>query len=145
MHQPEAPEVISVTFDVTRADLEASVRRRLIGATAKGSIRQAFLMCLFVAILVGFMIGGTTTGWLRVSALSLYGLFAAWLLFNLVRLGRDPAARIVDQLIAGSGEQAVLGPERITISDGGVSSDHAFHTLMHAWPGVESIEEDEHG
>jgi len=145
MPQFDSPDVISVTFDVTRADLESSVGRRLADSTAKGSIRQAFVLCLFVALLVGFMIFGITTGWVRVVAVSIYGLSSAALLFNLVKLGRNPTAKVVDQLIVGCGEKTVLGPERVTISSGGVSGDHAYQTLRHAWPGVESIDDDEQG
>ena len=145
MPQFDSPDAISVNIDVTRDDLEASMQHRLVGSTAKKSVRQAFVMCLFVALLVGFMIFGMTTGWVRVVVVSIYGLFSASLLFILVKLGRSPAAKVVDQLIAGCGEKAVLGPDRITISSCGISGDHAHQTLTHAWPGVESIDEDEHG
>jgi hypothetical protein len=89
--------------------------------------------------------GSTKPGLVRTIVMSVYAIFASWLLFNLVRLGRDPSAQVVDQLIAASGERAVLGPERIIISRTGVRSDHAFHSLMHAWPGVESIDNGEEG
>lgn len=135
------PQELSVTFEVTRADLEASVGKQLPRA-AKGTLRQTFLMLLLVAVLVGFLVfNSAPAGVVRWIVVGGYAIFACWLLLWLLRLNRNPAPRVVDQLIANSGEEAVLGLERITISPDGVRSDHGYCTLMHSWPGVTSIEE----
>jgi hypothetical protein len=142
MATDELPNSMAVSYDLTRADWECCVgeqlRRR---AGAKGPRRQALIMLLLVAVLVGaFIFFAVSPGPARWIALGCYGVGACWLIWKASRLTHVSAGRVVDAMIESGGEAALFGPETVTICASGVSSEHGHRTIVYRWPGVTSIE-----
>lgn len=99
------------------------------------------VLVLLVGILVGvFVYSASPPGPPRWVALAGYGLLAAWMLWPGLRPTHVPASRVVDQLLASCDEDALFGPEYITISTDGVQSEHGPCSVSYLWSGVKSIE-----
>lgn len=132
---------LTVSFDVTRADLEASVAHYLRGGPARATPRQAALLLLLVAFLVGvFIYSASSPGPVRWAVLTGYGLVAAWMIWKSLRLGHVPVSGVVDQLLASCDEEVLFGREYVTISPEGVQSEHGPCAVSYLWSGVKSIE-----
>ena len=132
---------LTVSFDVTRADLEASISQHLRASPVKARSRQTVVLLLLVAIFVGVAVySASPSGPARWVVLAGYGLLAVWMLWKTLRLTHVPVSGVVDQLLASCDEDVLFGPEYITISTEGVQSEHGPGTLSYLWSGVKSIE-----
>lgn len=132
---------LTVSYDVTRADWEASVAHYLRSGPRRAVPREATVLLLLVALLVGvFIYSASSPGPVRWVVLAGYGLVAAWMLWKSLRLSHVPVSRVVDQMVASGDEDVLFGPEHITISLEGVQSEHGPCCVSYLWSGVKSIE-----
>ncbi|MCC6906828.1 MAG: YcxB family protein [Phycisphaerales bacterium] len=132
---------LTVSYDVTHADLEASVARHIRSSAGRATPREATVLLLLVALLVGvFIYSASSPGPVRWVVLTGYGLIAAWMLWKSLRLTHIPVSRVVDQLLANCDQEVLFGTEYITISADGVQSEHGPCTVSYLWSGVKSIE-----
>lgn len=132
---------LTVCFDVTRADLEACAARQLGAAGAAGPWRQAMIMVVGVAVLVGVIVfNAVPAGLTRWAAMVAYSIAALWILWKGSFRSRRAVRHVVDQTIANGGGEEVFRPERISISDAGLSAEHGHTTIIQRWAGVKAIE-----
>ncbi len=138
---PAEPGSLTVHFEVTRADLEACAARQLGAVGGVGPWRQAMIMVLAVAVMVGVIVFSTVpAGPARWVAMVAYSIAACWILWKGLFRGRSAVARVVDRTIANGGGEAIFAPEHISISESGLRAEHGHTTIIQRWAGVRSIE-----
>lgn len=132
----------AVTFTLLRSDLEVFFRRVLHTREAKRLLirTQVAFVLLFALIALGTTARSSDSLAARLALGGFWMTLAGVLVWSSIRGWRNAPSALIDSLIKGSSEKAVLGSVRLTISHEGVCEEKEFFTLSYRWAGIETIE-----